>query len=97
MESSARRAETHAGWYWAMWKGAEDRVEKLRVSVERAGYKIERLQSEVDSLRGAQGDDPATLTLIERIRALHHIVLQTGKCSCGRDAKCPTLRVIEAA
>ena len=94
-ESQARRAKAHAGWYWEMWQGAEMRAERHRASLDSAGYKIERLQQELHLVRGDPADEDRMLTLSDRLRALHHVVLRTGKCSCGKDARCPTLRVVE--
>lgn len=98
VDSQARREQVHAGWYWAMWQGAENRLGRLRDSLERAGYKIERLEAQLAELRGDDPDNEAEkVTMVDRLRTLHHVVLQTGRCSCGKDAKCPTLRVVETA
>lgn len=80
-----------------MWEGAEKRVDQMRTRLERAGYKIQRLEDDLTERRGAEDDEAATLTLVERLKALHHVVLRTGKCACGKDARCPTLRLVESA
>ena len=66
-------------------------------SLRRAGDKIERLEAKLDELRGGPADEDRMLSLLDRLRKLHHVVLKTGRCACGKDAKCPTLRIVETA
>ena len=97
VDSRARREQAHASWYWERWWDTETQVKRLRDSLDRAHYKIERLEEQLAARSADPEDEGAEGVMIDRLRSLHHVVLQTGRCSCGKDAKCPTLRVVETA
>ena len=93
-DSRARRDAAHANAYFTLWQEAVTRAEKQSESLERAGWLINHLRSEVAEAIEAK-DASDMQALIARIRKLHHIVLTSGRCACGRDARCPTLRLVE--